>query len=152
MLRLATQVGQGIRRTTGVRSDAPGKMNGYFCQGFNPLAAIPNKAKLIRGLSKLKYLVVIDPLATETSWFWENHGEYNDVDPTNDPDRSHPPSFHLLRRGERVAYQFRPLAAVALQRRLPPGDAKPDADIIAGIFLKLRELYGRREAPSPTRS
>ena len=39
-----------------------GKMNGYFCQGFNPLAAIPNKAKLIGGLSKLKYLVVIDPL------------------------------------------------------------------------------------------
>ena len=32
-------------------------------------------------LAKLKYLVIIDPLATETSEFWQNHGEYNDVDP-----------------------------------------------------------------------
>ena len=59
-----------------------GKMNGFFCQGFNPLAAVPNKAKLNASLAKLKYLVVIDPLATETSCFWENHGEYNDVDPS----------------------------------------------------------------------
>ena len=47
-----------------------GKMNGYICQGFNPIAAFPNKAKLSEALSKLKYLVIIDPLATETSEFW----------------------------------------------------------------------------------
>src|SRR5207249_3644000 len=58
-----------------------GKMNGYFCQGFNPLAASPCKAKVGRALAKLKYLVTIDPLATETAAFWQNHGEYNDVDP-----------------------------------------------------------------------
>ena len=58
-----------------------GKVNGYFCQGFNPLAAFPNKEKIDGALAKLKYLVVIDPLATETSEFWQNHGEYNDVDP-----------------------------------------------------------------------
>src|SRR5512134_891596 len=32
-----------------------GKMNGYICQGFNPIASFPNKAKLVDGLSKLKY-------------------------------------------------------------------------------------------------
>jgi formate dehydrogenase major subunit len=26
-----------------------GKMNGYICQGFNPLAAAPNKGKLPPG-------------------------------------------------------------------------------------------------------
>ena len=78
-----------------------GKMNGDFCQGFNPLGAIPNKAKVIRAMSRLKYLVVIDPLATETSCFWENHGEYNDVDPRY-PDRSHPSPLYLLCRGERL--------------------------------------------------
>ena len=31
-------------------------------------------------LSKLKFLVTIDPLNTETSNFWQNHGEFNDVD------------------------------------------------------------------------
>ncbi len=52
-----------------------GKMKGYFCQGFNPLAAFPDKAKLIRALAKLKYLVIIDPLATGTSCFWENNNK-----------------------------------------------------------------------------
>ncbi len=58
-----------------------GRMNGFACQGFNPLASVANKAKVSAALSKLKYLVVIDPLATETSEFWKNHGEFNDVDP-----------------------------------------------------------------------
>ncbi len=31
-------------------------------------------------MSKLKWLVIMDPLATETSEFWKNHGEFNDVD------------------------------------------------------------------------
>jgi formate dehydrogenase major subunit len=46
-----------------------GKMNIYFCQGFNPLQAFPNKAKLARALGKLKLLVVMDPLETETARF-----------------------------------------------------------------------------------
>ena len=50
-------------------------MNGYFCQGFNPLLAFPNRAKITEALSKLKFLVTMDPLDTETSRFWENHGE-----------------------------------------------------------------------------
>ena len=60
-----------------------GKINGYFCQGFNPLMAFPNRRKLTTALSKLKWLVIMDPLDTETSRFWENHGEYNDVDTAN---------------------------------------------------------------------
>ncbi|EBK5566052.1 hypothetical protein DO260_01270 [Salmonella enterica] len=59
-----------------------GKVTGYFCQGFNPVASFPDKNKVVQSLSKLKYLVVIDPLVTETSTFWQNHGESNDVDPT----------------------------------------------------------------------
>ncbi|MDU8421224.1 formate dehydrogenase, partial [Pseudomonas syringae] len=43
-----------------------GKLNGYIVQGFNPLAAFPDKNKSSRALSKLKYMVVIDPLVTES--------------------------------------------------------------------------------------
>src|SRR6202049_3830554 len=60
-----------------------GKMNGYFCQGFNPLLSAPNRAKVQSALSKLKFLVVMDPLQTETARFWENHGEHNQVDPSS---------------------------------------------------------------------
>ena len=59
-----------------------GKMNGYVCQGFNPLLSFPNRKKCTESLSKLKFLVTMDPLETETSRFWENHGEHNDVDPS----------------------------------------------------------------------
>ncbi len=118
-----------------------GKLNGYFCQGFNPLGSIPNKAKLISALSTLKYLVVIDPLATETSCFWENHGEYNDVDPTKiQTEVIRLPSTcfaeengSLTNSGRWLQWHYKGAS--------PPGEAKPDADIIAGIFLKLRELY-----------
>ena len=126
-----------------------GKLNGYFCQGFNPLAAFPNKAKIGVGLAKLKYLVVIDPLATETSCFWENHGEYNDVDPTKiQTEVIRLPSTcfaeengSLTNSGRWLQWHYKGAE--------PPGEAKPDADIIAGIFLKLRELYRKEGGAFP---
>ena len=58
-----------------------GQMNGYICQGFNPLQAFPNRGKSRSALGKLKFLVVMDPLDTETSRFWENFGPQNPSDP-----------------------------------------------------------------------
>ena len=80
-----------------------GKVNGYFCQGFNPLASVPDKAKLTEALSKLKYLVVIDPLVTETSTFWKNQRRVQRRRSRQDPDRGLPPPVHLLRRRGRLA-------------------------------------------------
>src|SRR3546814_12205726 len=57
-----------------------GKMSGYICQGFNQLAAAPYKRKMLESFSKLKFLIIMDPLVTETSKFCRNVGEYNDVD------------------------------------------------------------------------
>jgi formate dehydrogenase major subunit len=59
-----------------------GRVNGYICQGFNPLLSFPNRAKITQSLSNLKFLIVMDPLRTETARFWEDHGEHNAVDPT----------------------------------------------------------------------
>ena len=58
-----------------------GKINGYIAQGFNPLASAPNKAKTAASLAKLKWLVVMDPLATETSEFWKPYDDFNVADP-----------------------------------------------------------------------
>ena len=43
----------------------------------------PQPQEVTTALSKLKFLVIIDPLETETAHFWENHGEHNDVDTAN---------------------------------------------------------------------
>jgi formate dehydrogenase major subunit len=118
-----------------------GKMNGYFAQGFNPLASFPNKAKVGEALAKLKYLVVIDPLATETSEFWKNHGEFNDVDPS----KIQTEVFRL----PSTCFAEEEGALVSSSRVLQwhykgadaPGDALGDAEIMSGLFLKLREMY-----------
>jgi len=126
-----------------------GKLNGYVCQGFNPLASFPNKAKLSKAMSQLKYLVVIDPLATETSCFWENHAEFNDVDPAaiqTEVIRLPSTCFaeengSLTNSGRWLQWHYKGAD--------PPGEAKQDADIIAGIFLKLRELYKKEGGAFP---
>src|SRR5437879_5466582 len=126
-----------------------GKMNGYFCQGFNPLAASPCKAKVGRALAKLKYLVTIDPLATETAAFWQNHGEYNDVDPAKiQTEVFRLPSTcfaeengSLVNSGRWLQWHWKGAD--------PPGEAKSDLEIMACIFLKLRELYQKEGGAFP---
>jgi formate dehydrogenase major subunit len=118
-----------------------GKLNGYICQGFNPVGSFPNKAKIIAGLSKLKYLVIIDPLATETSEFWKNYGEYNDVKSEEiqtavfrlpstcfaEEDGS------LTNSGRWLQWHWKGAE--------PPGQAKGDPEIVADLFMRIRKLY-----------
>ena len=118
-----------------------GKLNGYICQGFNPLASFPNKAKLIGALSKLKYLVIIDPLATETSEFWKNYGAFNDVDSAKiQTEVFRLPSTcfaeeegSLVSSGRWLQWHWKGAP--------PPGEAKGDAEIIAELFTRLRTMY-----------
>jgi formate dehydrogenase major subunit len=120
-----------------------GKMNGYFCQGFNPIASFPNKAKVGGALAKLKYLVIIDPLATETSEFWQNFGEYNDVDPAKiQTTVFRLPSTCFAEEDGSIVNSGRWLQW-HWKGAEPPGDALPDADIIAGLFTRLRTMYAK---------
>jgi formate dehydrogenase major subunit len=120
-----------------------GKMNGYFCQGFNPLMSAPNKKKIIAALSKLKFLVVIDPLATETASFWENHGQYNDVDTKSIQTEVFrlPTSCFAEETGSLVNsgrwLQWHWKAAD------PPGEAKTDVEIMAKLYLTIKGLYAK---------
>ena len=120
-----------------------GKMNGYVCQGFNPLQSFPNKAKSIAALSKLKFLVVMDPLETETARFWENHGEYNDVDPSKiQTEVIQLPTTcfaedegSLTNSGRWIQWHW--------AAGTPPGEAKTDIWIMAQIHQRLKALYAK---------
>jgi len=120
-----------------------GRMGGFICQGFNPLAAMPNKKKLSAAFSKLKYLVVIDPLETETSEFWKNYGPLNDVDPKaiqteviRLPSSCFAEETGSFTSSGRVVHWKE--AAVP-----PPGEARTDGHIIAGLFTTLRAMYAK---------
>lgn len=126
-----------------------GKLNGYFAQGFNPLAAFPNKAKIGAALAKLKYLVVIDPLATETSEFWKNFGEFNDVDPAKiQTEVFRLPSGCFAEEDGSLVSSSRVLQW-HYKGADAPAEARGDAEIIAGLFLKLREMYRKEGGAFP---
>ena len=118
-----------------------GKINGYICQGFNPLQAFPNKKKIRAALGKLKFLVVMDPLETETARFWENHGDKNPSDPSKvatevfllpttcfaEEDGSLTNSSRWLQWHWKAAD--------------PPGEARSDIAIMSGLFRRMRAMY-----------
>jgi formate dehydrogenase major subunit len=126
-----------------------GKMNGYICQGFNPLLSFPNRKKLTAALSKLKFLVSMDPLQTETARFWQNHGEHNDVDSA----KIQTEVFEL----PSTCFAEDEGALVNSSRWLqwhwaggtPPGEAKTDVWIMAQLYLRLKALYQKEGGKVP---
>jgi len=126
-----------------------GKMNGYFCQGFNIMLSAPNRKKITTALGKLKFLVVMDPLQTETARFWQNHGEYNDVDTASiGTEVIELPTTcfaedegSLVNSGRWLQWHW--------PGGTPPGEAKSDVWIMAQIFLRLRALYEKEGGALP---
>ncbi|MGZ9112312.1 MAG: formate dehydrogenase-N subunit alpha, partial [Rhodoplanes sp.] len=126
-----------------------GKVNGYFCQGFNPLLSFPNRKKCTAALAKLKFLVIMDPLETETARFWENHGEYNEVDPTKiQTEVIQLPTTcfaedegSLTNSGRWLQWHWAGGA--------PPGEAKSDIWIMAQLYQRLRALYQKEGGAVP---
>jgi formate dehydrogenase major subunit len=126
-----------------------GKINGYFCQGFNPLLAFPNRRKVTAALSKLKWLVIMDPLDTETARFWENHGEFNDVDTAQiQTEVIQLPSTcfaedtgSLTNSGRWLQWHW--------AGGTPPGEAKSDIWIMAQLGQRLKALYQKEVGAFP---
>jgi len=118
-----------------------GKTNGLICQGFNPLMAIAHKTKSVAGLSKLKFLVSIDPIETDTARFWENHGEFNDVETAKIqtevfmlPVTSFAEEAGSLTNSSRcIMWKW--------QAADPYFESKTDTQILSDLFVRLRKLY-----------
>jgi formate dehydrogenase major subunit len=128
---------------------AQGKINGYICQGFNPVASFPNKRKMIAALSRLKFMVVIDPLATETSEFWKNFGPHNDVDPAKiQTEVIRLPSGCFAEEDGSITNSGRWLQW-HFSGAKPPGEAKGDIEIVAELFLLIKALYEKEGGASP---
>ncbi len=122
---------------------AAGQMNGLFCQGLNIMMAAPQKDKTLAGLAKLKWLVVIDPIETETARFWENHGEFNNVNPKSIQTEVFqlPTSVYVEEEGSFTnssrVIQWHWKAAEG------PGESRSDIDIVAGLYGRLKAKYAK---------
>ncbi len=133
-----------------------GSVEGLVSFGMNPVANGPNSTKMIAALSRLKWLVVAECFDTETSSFWRSRelaGEYYPGAPEAAEIDTEvfllPAACSAEKDGTFVnSSRWLQWKWKALD---PPGQARPDQEIIARLFLKLRELY-RNEGGDRSRS
>jgi formate dehydrogenase major subunit len=132
-----------------------GEIEGFFSFGMNPVSNGPHSRKAVAALSKLKWLVVAENFEQETATFWrEDILSLVDLAPEDVATEVFMlPAANFAEKDGTFVNSARWIQwkwkAVD-----PPGEAKADQEIIARIFLKVRELYERDGGtyPDPIRS
>lgn len=131
-----------------------GKVDGLISWGMNPVANGPNTKKMLMGLSKLKWMIVAEVFETETAGFWKAKELAEKYYPQAGDAASIQTEVFLL---PASCFAEKDGAFVNSSRWLqwketnlePPGDAKRDQEIMARLFLKVRELYEKEGGKSP---
>ena len=122
---------------------------GLLTFGFNPVGVGPNTSKIINALSKLKFLVVGDNYQIETATFWKAPKQYGGPDSS----QIQTEVFQLPCSGFAETDGSFTNSARWLQWKWkaldPPGQAKTDQEVLARIFLAVRELYQKEGGALP---
>ena len=125
-----------------------GKVKGLFAFGMNGVMIGPNSNKNIDALKKADWLVVCEIYADETSEFWRAPGITADDQKKINTTVYRLPGAGFAEKDGSFTNSARWLQwkNVAVP---PPGQAQLDQDIIARIFLKVRELYQKEGGKFP---
>ena len=117
-----------------------GNIKGMFAIGMNGVQIGPNSRKNIEALKKADWLVVGEIYPDETSEFWKAPGTTADEMKKIQTTVYRLPCAGFAEKDGNFVNSARWLQwkNVALP---PPGEARLDQDILAQIFLKVRELY-----------
>jgi len=134
--------------STRVGGKEPGP-EGFISFGMNPVGLGPNSKKWVAALAKLKWLVVAENVETETPIFWKSPKQY---DP---PEASKIQTEVFLLPAADFAEKDGTFTNSARWMQWkwkavdPPGQAKSDQEILARIFLAVRDLYKKEGGPLP---
>jgi formate dehydrogenase major subunit len=125
-----------------------GKIKGMFAFGMNGVMIGPNSQKNIDALKKADWLVVCEIYPDETSEFWRAPGISADEQKQINTTVYRLPGAGFAEKDGTFVNSARWLQwkNVALP---PPGQAKLDQEILATIFLKVRELYQQEGGKFP---
>ncbi len=125
-----------------------GKVKGLLAFGMNGVAIGPNSQKNIDALKKADWLVVCEVYPDETSSFWTAPGITADEMKNIKTEVYRLPGAGFAEKDGTFVNSARWLqwkwAAVP-----PPGDAKLDQEILAQIFLRVRDLYEKEGGKFP---
>jgi formate dehydrogenase major subunit len=125
-----------------------GHLKGLLTFGMNSVAIGPNSQKNIDALKKAEWLVVCEVYPDETSEFWKSPGITPDeMKKINTVVYRLPGAGFAEKDGNFVnSARWLQWKNIALP---PPGQAKMDQEILARIFLKVRELYQKEGGKFP---
>jgi len=114
-----------------------GEIKGFIAWGQNPACSSGNIAKVREALAKLDWMVTVNPFPTETSDFWRGP----DMDPASVPTEvfALPAAVSVEKEGS-ISNSGR-WAQWRYKAVNPPGDAKPDAEIMNELYAALKALY-----------
>jgi formate dehydrogenase major subunit len=125
-----------------------GGIKGLIAFGMNGVAIGPNAAKNIEALKKTEWLVVCDIYPEETSEFWKSPGIKPEEMKSIKTEVYRLPGAGFAEKDGTFVNSARWLqwknAAVP-----PPGQAKLDHEILARIFLEVRQLYRKEGGKFP---
>jgi formate dehydrogenase major subunit len=122
-----------------------GTFTGFFAWGMNPACSSANAGKVRQALAKLDWMVNVNVFDSETAEFWRGPGM--------DPKKVKTEVFQLpcaafMEKEGSISnsgrwMQWRYKAAN------PPGEARPDGDIIYELFKKVKTLYEKERGAFP---
>ncbi len=125
-----------------------GKVKGMFAFGMNGVMIGPDTNKNINALKKADWLVVGEIYPDETSEFWRAPGITADEQRSINTTVYRLPCAGFAEKDGSMTNSARwvtwKYAAVP-----PPGDARLDQDIVAQIFLRVRDLYKKEGGKFP---
>jgi formate dehydrogenase major subunit len=125
-----------------------GKVKGLIAFGMNGVAIGPNSHKNIEALKKADWLVVCELFPEETAGFWSSPGiTKEEMSKINTTVYRLPGAGFAEKDGTFVnSARWLQWKYVAVP---PPGQAKVDQEVLARIFLKVRELYQKEGGKFP---
>ena len=137
---------KGTSKRLGADESAP---QGLITFGMNPMGIGPNIPKMVNALAKLKWLVVVENYEIETATFWKAPKEYGGPEPA----KCQTEVFQLPASGFAEKDGTFTNSARWMQWKWkaidPPGNAKTDQEIMARLFLAVRELYKKEGGALP---
>jgi formate dehydrogenase major subunit len=127
-----------------------GRLDGIIYGGFHGVAVGPDSNRMAQSLSKLKWLVIMDPLPTTGSEFWHAPGiDAADVA----TEVLFLPTTHWIEKDGSFTNSGR-WAQWKYKATHAPAEVRDDNWILGHLFLRLRELYEKEggKFPEPIKS